>query len=195
MVAPIRYAPGERFGKWTVLRQGKVDTRGMAWECQCDCGSVRDVLGTRLRYGKSTSCGCTNTQAIRDTLWKGVGDIGHRMLSNYRRSAKQRGLECTITLDYMWELYTQQGGMCALTGVPLTMYEYTTAYREYANLRGGQRGQRKNGTASLDRIDSSVGYVEGNVQWVHKDINIMKSSHTVEHFIKLCQLVVTHAQV
>mgnify|MGYP007044016634 CR=1 FL=1 len=41
-------------------------------------------------------------------------------------------------------------------------------------------------TASLDRIDSSKGYIEGNVQWVHKDINWMKQDFNEEYFIFLC---------
>ena len=45
------------------------------------------------------------------------------------------------------------------------------------------------GTASLDRIDSSKGYVKGNVQWVHKDINKMKTDFEQSIFIKLCKSV------
>ena len=41
-------------------------------------------------------------------------------------------------------------------------------------------------TASLDRIDSKKGYIEGNIQWVHKDINRMKWAFNEDYFIKLC---------
>lgn len=41
-------------------------------------------------------------------------------------------------------------------------------------------------TASLDRIDSSKGYVIGNVQWIHKTINTMKMDLADSEFIKLC---------
>jgi hypothetical protein len=44
-------------------------------------------------------------------------------------------------------------------------------------------------TASLDRIDSSKGYVEGNVQWVHKRINIMKNDLSDSEFIEWCRVV------
>lgn len=44
-------------------------------------------------------------------------------------------------------------------------------------------------TISLDRIDSTKGYIEGNVQWVHKSVNIMKSTLTQEQFINFCKLV------
>ena len=44
-------------------------------------------------------------------------------------------------------------------------------------------------TASVDRIDSTKGYLKGNVQWVHKSINQMKSNRTDEEFIALCKAV------
>jgi len=41
-------------------------------------------------------------------------------------------------------------------------------------------------TASLDRIDSKLDYRKTNVQWVHKDINMMKRVLKQDYFIKLC---------
>ena len=48
----------------------------------------------------------------------------------------------------------------------------------------------KNGSASLDRIDSKKGYTEENVQWIHKDVNSMKMDYNEDYFIKMCQLIV-----
>jgi hypothetical protein len=44
-------------------------------------------------------------------------------------------------------------------------------------------------TASLDRIDSNKDYVEGNIQWVHKHLNLMKNILSQEYFINLCNKV------
>ena len=44
-------------------------------------------------------------------------------------------------------------------------------------------------TASLDRIDSSKGYIEGNVQWVHKSVNIMKCDFSSDIFIGICNQI------
>jgi hypothetical protein len=41
-------------------------------------------------------------------------------------------------------------------------------------------------TASLDRIDSSRGYIEGNVQWVHKMANMCKQHYSQKRFIDMC---------
>jgi hypothetical protein len=44
-------------------------------------------------------------------------------------------------------------------------------------------------TASLDRKNSSVGYVIGNVRWVHPVINMMKNHFSDETFISMCNRV------
>jgi len=54
--------------------------------------------------------------------------------------------------------------------------------------KGGNDWDHEN-TASLDRIDSSKGYVKDNVQWVHKDINRMKWNFPQDKFVKLCSFV------
>lgn len=42
---------------------------------------------------------------------------------------------------------------------------------------------------SIDRIDSNIGYEEGNIQWVDKRINMMKGSLSNEEFVELCTKV------
>ena len=41
----------------------------------------------------------------------------------------------------------------------------------------------------IDRIDSSKGYVKGNVQWVHKNVNLMKGKFDQEYFIEMCKKI------
>jgi len=47
-------------------------------------------------------------------------------------------------------------------------------------------------TASLDRIKSSKGYTQDNVQWTHKVVNIMKKNMTEDEFCLWCERVVNH---
>jgi hypothetical protein len=44
----------------------------------------------------------------------------------------------------------------------------------------------------MDRINNKIGYVEGNIQWVHKHINMMKNSHSEEYFLEICKAVTTN---
>ena len=75
-------------------------------------------------------------------------------------------------------MFQAQQGRCALTGMPLVIAQVAS--------------KRTDTTASLDRIDSGAGYVVGNVQWVHKDINRMKGNLTDLEFLHFCQMVSSH---
>lgn len=50
----------------------------------------------------------------------------------------------------------------------------------------------KKTTASLDRIDSTKGYIHGNLQWIHKDLNQMKSNRTQDEFLEWVRKVYSY---
>ncbi len=86
----------------------------------------------------------------------------------------KRGLEWNISMVDAWDKFQEQKGLCAYTGQVLTL-----SASKHDTL----------GTASLDRIDSSRGYVLDNIQWVHKDINRLKNNYSEADFIQMCHLV------
>lgn len=86
-------------------------------------------------------------------------------------------------MKYLWELFLKQDRKCALSGVPLS-FEGKTMENRYAST------SKK--TASLDRIDSTKGYIKGNVQWVHKIVNLMKQTTNQDEFIEWCRKVAEH---
>lgn len=92
-------------------------------------------------------------------------------------SAKRRGIKVEVSPEYVLDLYKKQNGRCVLTGVKLVM------------ARNSKEWKLRTQTASLDRIDSSKGYVEGNLQWIHKKINQIKSNSDQDEFIKYCLMV------
>ena len=53
---------GKKFGKLTVINitSKRTVNREIIWHCKCDCGNECDVVGTSLRNGHTTSCGCIN---------------------------------------------------------------------------------------------------------------------------------------
>lgn len=79
-----------------------------------------------------------------------------------------------MTVQDAWKLFEKQNRKCALTGEELTFSKKNNEY---------------DGTASLDRIDSSKGYTLDNVQWVHKKINMMKWDLKQDEFISWCKKV------
>lgn len=101
------------------------------------------------------------------------------LFKKYQNNALKRNLDFTLTIDDLWNLYLFQNKKCAITGVDINIVN--------ATINGNYHLQ----TASLDRINSSEGYVKGNIQWVHKIINSLKSDFKNDEFISLCHLVAT----
>ena len=85
-----------------------------------------------------------------------------------------RGIDWNIDFDYLADLLIEQDFKCALTGWDIDA------------MGAG------NNTASLDRIDSSIGYEADNVQWVHKMVNMCKQQYSQEDFIDMCKSVSTY---
>lgn len=81
-----------------------------------------------------------------------------------------------LTLDYLKSLYEQQNGECAITNIPMFLPNSVSDYRY-------SKGIKPLHTASLDRIDSTQPYKQGNVQFVCKGINLMKNTFTMDETI------------
>lgn len=57
---------GQRFGKLVVRRKaGTRKSRAAIWECQCDCGNLRQVNATNLKSGRTRSCGCLRIEKMQ----------------------------------------------------------------------------------------------------------------------------------
>jgi len=141
---------GEKFGKLMVIKYSYSNRAGsIFWECLCECGKTTTVRASGLRnYIKS--CGC-----LKD---RSYGEMGKSYFSRTQYGAATRDIEFKVSHQYILGLFRKQNGKCALSGV---------------EIKFNGRSKRET-TASLDRIDSSQGYIEGNVQWVHKRINYLK---------------------
>lgn len=70
---------GQHFGRWTVLEKGISDKHyNTKWKCQCECGTIREVAGTSLRKGTSTSCGCYKKENSKENNGKFINEVGNR---------------------------------------------------------------------------------------------------------------------
>lgn len=178
------FKPLDKFKSLTLIQYTLKENRRF-WECKCDCGNIitrrEDYIQRLLKEDRTISCGCQNPiiqKGSEHKLWKGHGKLSAQYFQSIKCRAKQKELEFNVTLEYLWNLFLQQNEKCVLSGVKLTIAESQRTNEEM--------------TASLDRIDSSKGYIEENVQWIHKDINTMKNTFSEEQFIEWCQLIVTH---
>ena len=176
---------GKKFNMLTVInRAGSTRAGNITWNCLCDCGNTKVYSSDHLTRKKFPvkSCGCIAKARLGENhpQWNGYKEIsGNWWYNHVLRERKQNTrvrIPVTISIEYAYELYLSQGKKCALSGLDLVISS-THTYN----------------TASIDRIDSSKGYEEGNIQWVHKHVNFMKRTYSQEYFINMCKLVAYNA--
>jgi hypothetical protein len=120
-----------------------------------------------LNDNKCKSCsGHTNN-------FKGkIGPMPIAWFDMKKRQGLGRNLEWTLDYLDVVSMHNTQQGKCALSGLPINWAD---------------KGLKA--TVSIDRIDSSKGYLRDNIQLVHKDVNMIKQSYDQLYFINLCKAI------
>jgi len=98
-----------------------------------------------------------------------------RLVTSARSRAKKKGIDFTITHEDITLPKT-----CPILGIPLIISE--------------GHGGAKN-SPSLDRIDNSKGYVQGNIHVISHLANSMKSFSNKDELIKFAEWVLSHKDI
>lgn len=144
------------------------------WYKPCfSCGDIQSYL--RKHYAinslnENKLCKKCSNRIPENNSHKGwhKGVLRLSFIGKYKANAALRRIEWNIDNDYLANLLIEQNFKCALTGWDISAMNI-----------------QKN-TASLDRIDSKVGYIEGNLQWVHKMVNMCKQNYKQDDFLEMC---------
>ena len=163
----------------TVTEETHITKKNKLYKCICDCGNFRYHTKQNLLSGTLISCGCYKEKNYgkRHKNWRGKGQISLTFFDRIKMVASTRSIPFEITIDDVAELFEKQEGKCALSGLPLLLPSKSK------QVNGKYR------TASLDRINSNLPYQKDNIQWVHKDVNMMKQQFSTEHFLELCSKI------
>lgn len=139
--------------------------RGSGNYCQMSCFSKFSIkkLLDHPNYGKGKNVGYVKTD-------KYTG-----LREHYRR-AKYRDQICEITLDDLLNQWNKQDGICPYTGVKLI---HPNKIKDEGLIY----------MASLDRIDSNVGYIVSNIQFISAAANMAKNKMSHEQMIEFCKLI------
>lgn len=167
-------------GPWLIGQYKNCNTKT---EYKCRCGNIFITRPDCVWNGATTGCNNCKNKLLGQKRWKGTKDISGHYFCIIQNNAKKRNIEFNITLEYLQKLLEKQDYKCALTNLNIIC----------SRCANKNRLSYQEQTASVDRIDSSKGYIEGNVQWVHKNINWMKQDYSNEDFINYCELVVKNA--
>lgn len=140
----------------------------------------RQKKGMKTFCGRSCSTSYRNKHMPRSFYQKNSDRM--RTLSGNRRDefspfrgfiskCQSRGWVWNVDIEYLKRLWESQDGKCPYTGFQMTLPE--TTCRSHSSLK----------QASLDRIDSSKGYIKGNVEFVCLFINLAKNKHSREELM------------
>ena len=88
-----------------------------------------------------------------------------------KQNAKKRNLEHSIDLEYIKELFEIQKGLCYYTGKEM-----------FSDTREKENNEN---SVSLDRFDSSKGYIKGNIVLCRWVINRMKNDINFKDFLQI----------
>lgn len=169
---------GQQVNDWKIIGYSHLNNKGeQYWDVECKCGSKSKVRVYPLIKGVSKSCRHCRPQSNSGQLspwWKSTVEFSISFFNGIKESAKSRNIEFNITPEYIQDLFIKQDRKCVYTGIVLTFPENT---RDFSK------------TASLDRVNSKLGYIEGNVQWIHKIVNKMKMDIDENEFLQFCKLI------
>lgn len=156
----------------------------LQWVCRCSCGTITYVRASHLKRSNGTkSCGCLSREiaskhrkllnhtkrkhSLTDTTWRSLW-------TSHVSGAKARNLEWLGFDDYVQWLTEQPA--CWYCGVAPS--ERVARYGEPVLAHG------------IDRIDSSMGYVPGNIRTACMHCNRAKMDASTEDFLAMCRRVV-----
>ena len=133
----------------------------------------RQVKKGRINTDFACSRSCSTSWRNKNTQYNVTESRKNHLLSKgekrkrgnftwYLNKARNRKHETNLTEEYLQELWNKQNGKCSITSYNMSMYSRSTKNTPY--------------TASLDRIDSSIGNIKDNVQFVCYSVNLAKQS-------------------
>lgn len=132
------------------------------------------------REFKDRRCKKCKNKAYRDrrARYRGDKDLDRILKERYygaRDRAKLKGISFHIGLDDIQNLWYEQRGLCALSGIEMT----------YCFDLG-----RVPTNVSIDKIDKSKGYIKDNIQLVCMAVNQMKSDLSMDELLTFCTAII-----
>lgn len=160
-----KYKAGDKKFNLTIIDYLPYDGSRVRLSVKCDCGNI--FTTPSHLFGTTKTCRkCYDSQkGSKHPSYKGTKHISQTYFSQVKLNAHKRHLKFDLTIDDLDKLIQSQNFKCYLSGMEISINDKT---------------------ASLDRIDSSKGYIKNNVAWCHKDINRIKSNFSNEYFIDIC---------
>jgi len=141
---PLRVPPqmlGRKFGKLTIVKK----LTGRKFIGRCDCGGSKEVHGSNLLRGKTTSCGCVRAAYLNR-------NNQHSKWPEYKvwMAMKER---CRNPNFKQWKDYGGRG----ISVCDRWVWSFTAFIQDV--------GRRPGSRLTIERINNDGNYEPGNVRW------------------------------
>lgn len=177
MAKKLQINPGDRFGKWTIVKEANrkivSNKPRRTFECICDCGNIKTVLLEVLLNGHSTSCGCEQKRrASESNLKHGYADK-HPLYLKWKNMKKR----CNNPKATLYKNYGGRGiSVC-------TEWNDFENFYNWAINNGWKEG------LTIERRDVNGNYCPENCTW--ETIKVQANNKTDNHYINYNGVIYT----
>jgi hypothetical protein len=172
----------QKFGCYTVLNRAEVASNEAVWNCKCVCGIIKEVRGSKLRNGRTKSCGSCYRKgkpliaARKDTT---------ALQTAYKRcqqSAERRHISFELTREEAKELFLGDCQYCGASPSKIMKLNRIDTAGDI-NFNG------------IDRINSNIGYTVSNTASCCTKCNYAKHIMDLGEFKSWVRDVYTHLNI
>ena len=157
----IELQQGQKFGRLTIIKESEPfvypSRKTRAYECKCECGSIKTYQVAQLRCGMIVSCGCYGLEQRV---------ISTKISNSIHNDTRKKG-----SLYHTWQgiksrCYNQNAvAYHRYGGRGIKMYDsWINSYQSFKEWIINNLGERPD-KHTIDRIDNNVGYFPDNLKW------------------------------